>query len=111
MCVFQSGWKALPRVRVFVEMRAVEVGQTVGVGREVRWHPVENDGDAVLVQVIHQVHEILRRAVARSGSEIAGGLVSPGTVEGMLHHRQEFHVSEAHAPHVFGEPRRGFAIG
>ena len=91
-------------------MRAVEISQAVGVGREVRRHPVEDHRDAVLVQVIHQIHEILRRAVARSGGEIAGGLVSPGTVEGMLHHRQEFDVSEAHASGIFGEARRGLAI-
>jgi hypothetical protein len=58
------GMESLTRVGVLVEMSAVEVGETVGVGREVRRHPVEDDGDAVLVQVVDQVHEILRRAVA-----------------------------------------------
>ena len=105
------GMETLPRIGMLVEMRAVEVGQAVRVGREVRRHPVEDHGDAVLVQVVDQIHEILRRAVARGGGEIAGGLVSPGAVEGMLHHGQEFHVSEAHAADVFGEARRGLAIG
>ena len=105
------GMKSLARVGVLVEMRAVEVGEAVRVGREVRRHPVENDADAVLVQVVDQVHEILRRAVARGGREVSGGLVSPGTVEGMLHDGQEFDVGEAHLADVFGKARRGLAIG
>ncbi len=67
--------------------------------------------DAVLVQVVDQIHEILRRAVARRGREVAGGLVSPGTVKGMLHHGQELDVREAHLIDVFGEARRGLAVG
>ena len=45
------GVEALPRVGVLVQVRAVEVGQAVLVGREVRRHPVEDHADAVLVQV------------------------------------------------------------
>ena len=105
------GMKALARVGMLVKMRAVEVGEAVRVGREVRRHPVEDHADAVLVQVVDQVHEILRRAVARGGREVAGGLVSPGSVEGMLHHRQELDVREAQLADIFGEARRDFAIG
>ena len=36
------GMESLARVGVLVEMRAVEVGEAVSVGREVRRHPVEN---------------------------------------------------------------------
>ena len=91
------GMKSLARVGVLVEMRAVEVGEAVRVGREVRRHPIEDHADAVLVQVVDQVHEILRRAVARGGREVAGGLISPGAVEGMLHHGQKFDMRESHA--------------
>ena len=94
---FPLGMEALARVGVLVEMRAVEVGEPVRVVGEVRGHPVQDHADAVLVQVVDQVHEVLRRAVAAGGSEVAGHLVSPGAVEGMLHHRHEFHVREAHA--------------
>src|SRR5208337_5167088 len=70
------GVKSLARVGVLEQVRAVEESQAVGVGREVRWNPVENDANVVLVEAIDQVHEILRRAVARGGGEVAGGLVS-----------------------------------
>ena len=49
--------KALARVGVLVEVRAVEKGQAVLVGREVRRHPIENHADAVLVQVVDEVHQ------------------------------------------------------
>ena len=93
------------------QVRAVEVGEAVAVGREVRRHPIENHADALLVQVVHQVHEILRRAVASGGGKIAGRLVSPRAVEGMLHDRQQFDVGEAQLVHVFRQARRHLAIG
>src|SRR5215469_7904608 len=92
-------------------MSPVKVSQPVSVGREVRRNPVENDGNAVLVKMVDQVHEILRRAVARGRSEVAGGLVSPGAVKRVLHHRQEFDVSESQLADVFGEAGSDFAIG
>ena len=105
------GMEALARVGVLEQMRAVEEGEAVAVGREVRRHPVENHGDAVLVQVVDQIHEILRRAVTRRGSEIARRLVSPGAVEGMLHDGQQFDVGESQLVHVVGEAGRDLAIG
>ena len=62
------GVEALARIGVLVEVRAVEVGEAVLVGREVRRHPVEDHADAALVQVIDEVHEVLRRAVARASA-------------------------------------------
>ncbi len=91
-------------------MRAVKIRQPMLIGREVRWHPVQNHGDAALMQVVHQIHEILRRAIARGRCEIPGGLISPGTVERMLHHRQQFDVGKVHALSVVGEARRYLTI-
>ena len=102
MVCLPVGMEALAGVGVFVKMRAIEVGKAVGVGREVGGNPVENHGNAVLVQIIDQIHEILRRAVARGGGEVAGGLVSPGAEEWVLHDWQELDVGIAHAVHVFG---------
>ncbi len=73
---FPVGMKTFARVGVFKQVRAVEVGQPVRVSREVRWHPVQNHPDALLVQIVH-IHEILRRTIARGGSKISCGLVSP----------------------------------
>ena len=78
--------------------------------REVRGHPVEDHADAALVQVLDQEHEVLRRAVAAGGREVAGGLVAPGAVEGVLHHRHELDVGEAHPLAVLGEHRGDLAV-
>src|ERR1700675_4633979 len=71
------GMKALPRIGMLEKMRAIEVGEAMAVGREVGRDPIENDRDALLVQVIHKIHEILGRAVTRCGSEVPGRLISP----------------------------------
>ena len=71
-----------------------------------RRHPVEDHADAVLVQVIDEVHEILRRAVASGRREVAGRLVAPRAVERMLHDRQQLDVREAQVGHVLDQRRR-----
>ena len=61
-----------------------------------RRHPIQNHADPALVQVIDEVHEIFRRAVAAGGREIPRGLVAPGFIQRMLHHRHQFHMRKAH---------------
>ncbi len=56
---------ALARVGVLVEMGAVELGEAVGVAREVRGSPVQNDADAGLVAAVDELHEF--RGGSRSG--------------------------------------------
>src|SRR3546814_13656816 len=38
--------KALARVGVFIQVRSVETGETVRIGANVAWHPVEQEADA-----------------------------------------------------------------
>src|SRR5947207_1559548 len=92
------------------EMRAVEFREPMRVGREVRRHPVENHSDAALMQIVHEEHEILRRAIARRWREVSGRLISPRRVERMLHDRQQLDMSEIHAIHVVRQLRRDLAI-
>ena len=89
---------------MLVQMRAVEIAQAMLVGGEVRRHPVEDHADAVLVQLVDEVHEVLRRAVAAGRGEISGRLIAPRAVERMLHHRHEFDVREAHLLHIGAKP-------
>src|SRR5215831_4805802 len=93
------------------EVGAVEVGQSVAVGREVRRNPIEKDADATLMEVINQEHEILGRPVARSRREVAGGLISPGPIEGVLHDREKLDVGEAHVEYVVSELGSELAVG
>ncbi len=105
------GLDPLTGVGVLVEVGAVEEGEAVRVAREVRRHPVEDDADAPLVQVVHEEHEVLRRSVARGGCVVPRDLVAPRSVERVLHHRHELHVGEAEPLDVVGEAGRDLAVG
>ncbi len=78
---------------------------------EVRGHPVEQHPDPVLVQVVDQVHQVLRLAVAGRGREVAGRLVAPRAEERVLHHRQQLDVGEAEVLHVVGQLVGQLAVG
>src|SRR6266568_169126 len=99
-----------PPVGVLKQMSPVEVCEPMRVRREVRWHPIENYADAVLVQVIHEIHEILGRAVTRGRREISRRLVSPGREKRMLHDRQQLNMRETHTLHVICEFGRNLPI-
>ena len=58
------------------------------------------------MKAVDQRHEPLRVAIAGGGGEVSRHLVAPGSVEGVLHHRQELHVRVAHVPHI-GDQRVG----
>ena len=105
------GMLAQARIGVLVEMRAVELGQAVGVVGEVGRRPIENHAQALLMAAIHEVHEVGGRAVAAGGGEIADGLVAPGAVEGMLHDGQQLDVREAHLLDVGNQLVGQFAVG
>ena len=42
-----------------------------------RWHPVQNHANAVLVAAIDKVTKIIRATVAAGGGEVAGSLIAP----------------------------------
>ena len=65
---------ALARIGMLVERGAVEEHQAVRVLGEVRRHPIHNHADARLVAAIHEVLEIVGRAEARRGREVADHL-------------------------------------
>ena len=64
------GVLALARVAVFVEVRAVELGQAVRVLREMARHPVEDHADAALVAAVHEIAELVRVAEAAGRREV-----------------------------------------
>ena len=108
---FPFRMEALARVLVLVEVCAVEIDQAMRVARKVGWHPVQDHADIVLVQMVHQVHEVLGRSVPARRREKARHLVSPGTIEGMLHHRHQLHVGEVHLLRILGQLVRGLPVG
>src|SRR5262249_49807220 len=79
------GVLSFSRIGVLVKMRSVEIAEASLVFRKVRGDPVQNHADSMLVKIVHEKHEVGRRAEAAGGSEVTGGLIAPGTVEGVLH--------------------------
>ena len=57
----------------------------------------------MLVHAVDELAQLVRRAVGRSGREVAGDLVAPGAAERVRHHRQQLDVREAHVLHVCRE--------
>ena len=90
----------LAGVGVLIAGRAVELIQAEGVLGEVGRDPVQNDADASLMELIHQILEIIRGAIAAGGGKIAGALIAPGVVQGMFTDRKKLHVGEAHLFYV-----------
>ena len=86
----------LQGVLILIAIGAVKFIQAVGVLREVGGDPVHDNADTGLMEPVHQVHEIVGRAVAGGDGEIACHLIAPGAVEGIFHQRHELHVGVAH---------------
>src|SRR5215469_6722066 len=88
--------QATTRIRRFKLVLTVEVAKTVLVLREVRRNPIQNHSDSVLVKLIDQRHELLRRAIAAGRRKESRNLIAPGAVEWMLHYGKELDVCKAH---------------
>ena len=89
----------------------VKCGKAVGIGAKTAGYPVHDHADARLVARIDKVHEPLRVAVARRCGVIAGRLVAPGAIEGMLHKRHDLDMRVAHVPHVVHKLHRQVVVG
>src|SRR5438270_12422502 len=68
---------ALARISIFIQVCAIKITQGVAVFGEVRGYPVEQDTNALLVQIIHKVLKIFRGAVATGGRIVTCDLVAP----------------------------------
>ena len=95
--------EALPRIGVLVERGAVEIGEAMRVGREMRGHPVDDDADPGLMQPVDHGGKLLWRAIARGGREEAHGLIAPRSGKGMLGDRHELHMGEVHVLQVIDQ--------
>ena len=91
-----GGVLPLVGVAVLVAAAAVELVQALLVLAEVGGDPVQQDGDAVFVHVVHEPHKVVGRAEPGGGGEIPRTLIAPGIVQGMLRHRQQLDGGVAH---------------
>ena len=73
-------------------------------------HPIEEDADALLVQMVNEIHEVLRRSVATGRRKEAGGLIAPRAEERVLGDGHQFDVGETGPFDVIGQAGRNFAV-
>ena len=64
-------------IRIFKNALAVKLRQAMRIRAEVRRHPVQNDADSGIVQLVDHVHEVVRCAIAGCRCIIASNLVAP----------------------------------
>src|ERR1700691_6789580 len=102
--------KSLARILVLIKMRTIEIPQAMLIGREMRRHPIENDADPAGMQVVHEIHQILRCAVTRRRREIPRSLISPKTIEGVLGNRHEFNMRKSRLVEILRQGMRQFPV-
>src|SRR5690606_6851982 len=73
-------------------------------------HPVQDHSDPLLMQVVDQILEVLRRSKSACRGKVPGDLVTPRTKKWMFHHGKEFDVRESALADVIGQLRREFTI-
>ena len=93
------------------EGSAVKIGKPVFVLRKMRGHPVHDNADAGMVQLVHKVFEIVRAAVARGRGVIPRDLIAPAPVVRVLRDGHKLNMREAHVLAVDGERIGKLAVG
>src|SRR5688500_8037755 len=73
-------------------------------------YPVDDHADALLMAVVDEVPEVVGRAVARRGSEIAGHLIAPRREKRVLGDGHQFHVRETETLHVIDQTMSKLAV-
>src|SRR4051812_48501243 len=79
-------------VLMLIQRASVEVRERMVVARKVRRHPVDDDSDSFLVQMVDEKTQIIGMPVPRSGSVIPSDLIAPRSAERMFCHRQQLDV-------------------
>ena len=96
---------------MFIEMRAVEVDETMRIVREVAGDPVDQNAQARLVALVDEILEVVGLAIAAGGCEQADGLVPPRAIEGIFVDRHQLDVGETEALGVGNQVVGQFTIG
>src|SRR3546814_14439174 len=81
--------EALARIGMLIKGGAVEMGQPMGVGREMGRHPVEDDAYPRPVRAVDEAGKALRIAEAGGRRVKPCGLIAPAWIIGIFADRQE----------------------
>ena len=86
----------LLRVLIFITLGTVKLIQSLFILWKMCRYPVDDNTDIVFMELVDEIHQILRCSVARGCSKISGHLVSPGRVVRVFGNRHQFDVGVAH---------------
>lgn len=101
---------ALAGVFMLIEAGPIKVDQPVRVAGEVRGNPVKDHADPVLVQVIHEVHEVGGRSIPAGWREVADGLIPPRAIKRMFRNRKQLDMGIPHPGCIIGKPMRQLPV-
>ena len=102
--------RALAGILVLINTGSIKAGQSIGIPREMSRNPVQNHADSLTVHIIHKVHKIIRRSVTAGRCIVASYLISPGSIQRMLHHRHQFYMGISHALYIFSQTGRNLPV-
>jgi len=102
--------KTLTGVGVFIQMAAIKVRKSMLVVGEMGWHPIQYHTYALTVEIINQIHQVLRAAIPAGGRKIIADLITPRTIKGVLRDRQKLDMRKTKAVHMVGKQRRHLAV-
>ncbi len=100
-----------PGVGVLVAGLAVKLIKTKAVLGEVGGHPVQDHPNAGLMQLVHQIHEVVGGAETAGGGKVAGTLIAPGHIQRVLGDGHQLHMGEAHLFHIGHQILRHVPVG
>ena len=102
--------RALAGIPVLINTGSVKASQSIGIPREMSRNPVQNHADSLTVHIIHKVHKIIRRSVTAGRCIVASYLISPGSVQRMLHHRHQLYMGISHTLYIFSQTGRNLPV-
>jgi len=102
------GVESLARIGMFIQRRAVKIGQPVFVGREMRRHPIQNNANPGLMRPVDKTRKARRIAEPRGRRIETQRLVPPTGIIGIFADRQKFDMGKAHADDIGDQPPRQF---
>src|SRR5215472_19126790 len=98
-------------IGIFVKRLAVEAGGAILVGREMGWHPVDQQAEPGPMSAIDEAGEAGGIAEAPRGGEEPDGLIAPGGIKGMLANRQQLEMGELHVEGIGDQAIGELVIG
>ena len=101
---------ALTRILMLIYTGSVKCSQTIRITREMCRYPVKDHANALLMQIVHEIFEIIRSTITAGRCIVTGHLITPGCIQRMLHNRKQFYMSISHVLHILCQTRCDLTI-